>query len=177
MESDHRGIKVGKDLWDHLVQLLTHPHQCFPLSHVPEWHSYQRWWLHHPGQPVPVPHRYFRVEIFPRIWPKSFQSLSEVLFHKLLHLPSFIKYIFLGGCAWLVAFFWARCTHFWALLITQVLHQKFGVVRAQQLPSIAISTAGFWFCIGCVLSGAEMCAMEEEPSLPGSLQRSSTIIS
>jgi len=35
-----------------------------------------------------------------------------------------------------------RCTHFCAFLITQVLHEKFGVVRAQQLPSSAISTAG-----------------------------------
>ena len=33
----HRIIKVGKDLWDHLVQLST-CHQYCPLNHVSQYH-------------------------------------------------------------------------------------------------------------------------------------------
>ena len=61
-----RIIKVGKDLWDHLVQSLP----C-PLNHVPQCHIHtflehlQGQWLHHlPGQPIPIHHHSFSEEIF-----------------------------------------------------------------------------------------------------------------
>jgi len=78
---NHKIIKVGRDLQDHLVlsSPLPSPYdQCHPLNHVPK-HQVQPFlehpqgqWLHHlPGQPVPMPDCSFWEEMSPNFQPEA----------------------------------------------------------------------------------------------------------
>lgn len=69
---NHRMIKVGKGLSDHLMQPSTHPHHV----HIPQCHisavleHLQEWWLHHcPKQFVLLFDHSFAEEGFPNTQP------------------------------------------------------------------------------------------------------------
>lgn len=74
---NHRIIRVGKDLQDHLIQPSCY-HQCHSLNHAPKHyiqlflkHPLGRWLHQIPGQPIAMSNYSFWEEMSPHFQPKA----------------------------------------------------------------------------------------------------------